>query len=160
MIAKATLRYIRISPRKVRQVIPLIKGKRAEVAVSMLFSIKKRASEYLIDLIESALANAKRVQGVDSANLFISRLVANGGPQLKRFRAGSMGRAGMIRKRTSHVTVELDEIAKQETPANDAARAQVKKPREGRIKVKGARATGKAAKAVKAAKPESKKGKE
>lgn len=124
MIAKATLRYVRISPRKVRQVIPLIKGKRAEDAVAVLFSVKKRASEYLIDLIESAMANARRMQGVDVANLYVSNLIANGGPQLKRFRAASMGRAGMIRKRTSHITVELDTLAGKETPAGKAAGTQ------------------------------------
>ena len=124
MIAKATLRYIRISPRKVRQVIPLIKGKRAEDAVAVLFSVKKRASEYLIDLIESAMANARRVQGVDVANLYVSNLIANGGPQLKRFRAASMGRAGQIRKRTSHITVELDTLVGKEAPAGKAAGAQ------------------------------------
>lgn len=159
MIAKATLRYIRISPRKVRQVIPLVKGKKAEEAVAMLFSVKKKASEYLIDLIESALANARRIQGVDSTNLVISRLVADGGPQLKRFRAASMGRAGMIRKRTSHITVELDEVAQEAAPAEAQAGRVEKKPREGRVKAKGARAAAKAAKPAKAAKAESKKGK-
>ena len=71
-----------------------------------------------------------------------------------------MGRAGMIRKRTSHITVELDEIAKEAAPAKGSARAEAAdKPRQGRVNVKGAGA-GKAAKPAKAAKPESKKGKE
>lgn len=108
MIAKATLRYIRISPRKVRPVIALIKGKKAEDAIATLYSVKKRASALLIDVIESAIANAKRSPDIDVSDLYVSNLIANGGPQLKRFRAGSMGRASTIRKRTSHITVELD----------------------------------------------------
>ncbi len=108
MISKATLRYIRISPRKVRPVIALIKGKKAEDAISMLHSVKKKASALLIDLINSAVANAERKGVADISTLYVSNLIACGGPQLKRFRAGSMGRASTIRKRTSHITVELD----------------------------------------------------
>jgi large subunit ribosomal protein L22 len=110
MVTRAVLRYARISPRKVRPVVPLVKGKRPEEAIAILFSVKKKASQLLIDLLRSALANAKRMQGVDMSALYVSRIVADGGPQMKRFRAASMGRAGMIRKRTSHITVELDRI--------------------------------------------------
>jgi large subunit ribosomal protein L22 len=109
MVTRAVLRYVRISPRKVRPVIALVKGKGPEEAISILFSVKKKASQYLIDLLESAMANAKRIQGIDITDLYISNLVANGGPQMKRFRAASMGRASTIRKRTSHITVELDQ---------------------------------------------------
>ena len=110
MVTRAVLRYIRVSPRKFRLIVPLIKGKRAEEAQAILASVKKGASIYAIELLKSALANAKRIHGIDTANLYISRLVVDGGPQLKRFRAASMGRASSIRKRTSHVTLELDEI--------------------------------------------------
>ncbi len=119
MLTRAVLRYVRISPRKVRPVIPLVKGKSPDEAIAILFSVKKKASQYLIDLLNSAVANAKRMQGVDAGNLYISNIVACGGPQMKRFRAASMGRAGMIRKRTSHITVELD----QRQPAGGAAKA-------------------------------------
>ena len=108
MITRAVLRYVRISPRKVRPVIALVKGKSPEEAISILFSVKKKASQYLIDLLKSAMANARRIQGIDVTDLYISNLIANGGPQMKRFRAASMGRASTIRKRTSHITVELD----------------------------------------------------
>jgi large subunit ribosomal protein L22 len=118
MLTRAVLRYVRISPRKVRPVIPLVKGKSTDEAMAILFSIKKKASQYLIDLLNSAVANAKRMQGVDAGNLYISNIVACGGPQMKRFRAASMGRAGMIRKRTSHITVELD----QREPEGGAAK--------------------------------------
>ena len=116
MTSKAILRYARISPRKFRLVIPLIKGKKAEEAVAILYSVKKRASGYAIELLKSAIANAKRkVQGLDTSTLYIAKMVADPGPMLKRFRAASMGRAGSIHKHTSHLTVELDVI--KATPA-------------------------------------------
>ncbi len=108
MISTATLRYIRISPRKVRPVIALVKGKKAYDAVAVLQNVKKKASALLIDVINSAIANAERKGVADSSELYVLNIIANGGPQLKRFRAGSMGRASTIRKRTSHITVELD----------------------------------------------------
>jgi large subunit ribosomal protein L22 len=123
MITRAVLRYIRISPRKVRPVFPLIKGKKPDEAIAILFSVKKKASQYLIELLRSAMANARRMQGVDVDNLYISSLVANGGPQMKRFRAASMGRAGTIRKRTSHITIELDNLAAKAPELKGAAHA-------------------------------------
>ncbi len=121
MISKATLRYVRISPRKVRPVIALIKGKKAQDAIATLMSVKKKASTLLIDVISSALANAKRIPGVESSSLYISSLIANGGPQLKRFRAASMGRASTIRKRTSHITVELDTFTAKTAESVDSS---------------------------------------
>jgi len=117
MVTRAILRYIRIAPRKFRQVIPLVKGRNPEEAIAILTSVKKGASKYAIDLIKSAIANAKRKQGVDVANLYISRLIADCGPTLKRYRASSMGRASPILKRTSHLTVELDEAKPQNRKA-------------------------------------------
>lgn len=103
------MRYARISPRKYRLIIPLVKGKKAEDAVAVLSSVKKRASGYAIELLKSAIANAKRkIQGLDTSTLYISKMIADPGPMLKRFRAASMGRAGSIHKHTSHLTVELD----------------------------------------------------
>ena len=110
MIAKAVARYIRITPRKFRQIIPLIKGRNPEEAIAILMSVNKKASTYAIELLKSAVANAKRIQGVEPSNLYISNMVANCGPMLKRYRAASMGRATMIKKRTSHIIVELDEV--------------------------------------------------
>ena len=112
MVTRAVLRYVRITPRKFRLIIPLVKGKNPEEAVAILMGVKKGASKYGIDLIKSAINNAKRKQGVEVSELVISNLVASGGPMLKRFRAASMGRASMIKKRTSHITVELDYMPK------------------------------------------------
>lgn len=115
MIASAKLKYIRVTPRKFRLIIPLVKGKSPEAAIAILAGVKKYAARYCEDLIKSALANAKRIQGLDVSTLHISKLTADGGPMLKRFRAASMGRAGAILKRTSHITLELDQI-KQPAP--------------------------------------------
>ena len=131
MITRAETRYARLTPRKFRQIIPLVKGKNPEEAIVILMTVKKKASVYAIELLKSAIGNAKRIQGIDLNNLCISKMIANCGPQLKRYRAGSMGRAGMIRKRTSHIIVELDEIARKAAP-------KVKEPVKHEAKPKAA----------------------
>ena len=133
MITRAVLRYVRITPRKFRLIIPLVKGKRPEDAIAILTGVKKGASKYGIDVISSALNNAKRKQGVDVSELCISNFVANGGPMLKRFRAASMGRASSIHKHTSHLTVELD-VVKTETPAHHAEDKAAKKLKVEKVK--------------------------
>lgn len=131
MVTRAVLRYLRITPRKFRLIIPLVKGKRAEDALSILYTVKKGASKYCIDLLKSAMANAKRIQGIDVANLYISNLTASGGPMLKRFRAASMGRASTIRKRTSHITLELSELSVPQTaPKAKPGARETKKPKK------------------------------
>lgn len=118
MVSKAVLRYVRLSPRKFRLIVPLVKGKRAEEAIAILTGVKKRASEYGIALLKSAIANARvKVQGIDTSKLYISKLIADPGPMLKRFRAASMGRAGSIHKHTSHLTIELDEMKTEDVHA-------------------------------------------
>tara|TARA_B100000315_G_C14547603_1_gene574055 strand:+ start:1006 stop:1365 length:360 start_codon:yes stop_codon:yes gene_type:complete len=107
MIAKAHAKYIRISPTKVRPVISLIKGNPVGVAMSKLTLTSKRGAYYLQKVLKSALANAKN-KGHEEKSLFISKVIANPGPTLKRYRAASFGRASLIRKRTSHILIELD----------------------------------------------------
>jgi ribosomal protein L22, bacterial type len=124
MVSKAILRYTRLSPRKFRLIIPLVKGKRAEEAIAILTAVKKKASGIGIELLKSAIANAKvKNQGIDTSMLYISKMIADPGPMLKRFRAASMGRASMIHKHTSHLTVELD-IVKTEAPASAEGKAK------------------------------------
>jgi large subunit ribosomal protein L22 len=124
MVSKAILRYTRLSPRKFRLIIPLVKGKRAEEAIAILTAVKKKASGYGIDLLKSAIANAKvKNQGIDTSTLYISKMIADPGPMLKRFRAASMGRASMIHKHTSHLTVELD-VIKTEAPVSAEGKAK------------------------------------
>lgn len=111
MVARAEAKYIRISPRKVRLVITLIKKEKATGAMAKLVLINKRGAYYLSKVLKSALANAKN-KGYQEDKLFISKVVANPGPVLKRYRAASFGRATMIRKRTSHILVELESSEK------------------------------------------------
>ena len=114
------MKYTRLSPRKFRLIIPLVKGKRAEEAIAILSAVKKKASGIGIELLKSAIANAKvKNQGIDTSTLYISKMIADPGPMLKRFRAASMGRASMIHKHTSHLTVELD-VIKTEAPSSAA----------------------------------------
>jgi len=107
MVAKAEGKYIRISPTKVRMVSDLFRGRNAKQALVELEHFHKKAAHLIRKVLHSALANAK-VKGYDEDKLFISRLIANPGPTLKRYRAASFGRATPMRKRTSHILVELD----------------------------------------------------
>lgn len=137
MVSKALLRYVRITPRKFRLIIPLVKGRRAEEAIAILTAVKKKASLYAIELLKSAIANAKRnVQGLDTSTLYISKMVADPGPMLKRFRAASMGRASSIHKHTSHLTVELD-VIKVETSQQEAGKG-IEKTKVKKVKAASA----------------------
>ena len=107
MIARAEAKYVRISPRKVRMVIDCIKGLYVSKARAILKSTNKRAAALLEKVLRSAIANASN-KGYKEDTLYIAKVIANSGPVLKRYRAASFGRAAMIRKRTSHILVELD----------------------------------------------------
>lgn len=107
MIAKAEGKFLRISPTKVRQVIDLIRHKDALEAQSILTNLNKRPKEYLIKILQSAIANAKR-KGFNAQQLYVSKIICNVGPTWKRFKAAAFGRAAPIKKRTSHIKIELD----------------------------------------------------
>lgn len=109
MVSKAVLRYLRISPRKVRQVINLVRGKDVDTAEVILNHLNKRPAVYVLKLLKSAIANAE-YKGFKGRRLYISKITADGGPMLKRYRAVPFGRADMIRHRTTHITIELDEF--------------------------------------------------
>jgi len=106
---RAIARYIRVSPRKIRLLMREIKGKKVEEALTLLAFAPQRGAPILRKLINSALANASQYPDIDVDNLFIRHIYADEGPTLKRFRPRAMGRATRIRKRTSHLTVILDE---------------------------------------------------
>ncbi|MFH1644809.1 MAG: 50S ribosomal protein L22 [Candidatus Omnitrophota bacterium] len=108
MLAKAIVKYAKISPRKIREVIDLVRGKDALEALAVLKATNKKASGILVKGLNSALANTKKLPNVNEEKLYISRIFADGGPFLKRFMAQAQGRATTIRKRTSHITIELD----------------------------------------------------
>jgi large subunit ribosomal protein L22 len=108
-VAKAYARYIRVSPRKTRQIINLIRGQNLTHALAILTSINKGAKTYVEKLLRSAASNAKQNPTVNPERLFISKITADNGPMLKRYRAAAMGRATMVRHRTTHLSVELAE---------------------------------------------------
>ena len=109
--AVAHLKHARISPRKVQIVLDLIRGKDADMAMAILKNTRRGASEYLIKLLKSAVANAENNFGMDPANLVVSEVFATPGPILKRIMPRAQGRAYRINKRTSHVTIAVAEKA-------------------------------------------------
>lgn len=112
MEARAKLSYARISSRKVKIVIDMIRNKPVDVAMGILKNTPKAASELLIKLLASAMANAENNHNMDINNLYIAEIYANQGPTLKRVRPRAQGRAFRIRKRTSHITIVLKELGK------------------------------------------------
>ena len=109
MEAKATLRYIRISPRKVGIVCDLIRGKSIAQAMNILALTPKAAAEPLAKLVKSAAANAENNHGMDPEKLYVSACYAAPGPIIKRMRFASRARVHRIEKRTSHITVAVSE---------------------------------------------------
>lgn len=107
--AKAIARYVRISPRKVRQVVDLIRGKKVSDALAILQFTPKAATEPVTKVLKSAVANAEHNYEMDADELFVTEIFVDQGPTLKRIRPRAMGRADQIRKRTSHITVVVGE---------------------------------------------------
>lgn len=107
--AQATLKYARISARKVKIVADLIRGKDVNEALAIVKFTPKASSDIIEKLLKSAIANAENNHNMDSRNLYISEIYANQGPTLKRIRPAAKGSAVRIRKRTSHITIVLSE---------------------------------------------------
>ena len=105
MEAKAHLKFARISPRKVGIVCDLIRGKDVKTAMAILMNTPKAASELMIKVLKSAVANAENNHGMDPEKLYVSATYANGGPILKRGMPRAQGRMYRINKRTSHITI-------------------------------------------------------
>lgn len=112
MRPRAIARYIRMSPRKVRAVIDLIRGKTVNEALAILANTPRAAARPVMKVLKSAIANAENNMNMDQDNLYVAEIYADQGPTLKRIRPRARGMAYMIRKRTSHITVVLDEIKK------------------------------------------------
>ena len=106
---KAILRYARISSRKVKIVLDLIKGKNIDEAYAILRYTPKAASDILFKLLKSAEANATNNNGLNRDDLYVAEAFANQGPTLKRIMPRARGRAYRIRKRTSHITLVVKE---------------------------------------------------
>ena len=110
MESKAIVRYVRITPRKVRLVSDLVRGKSVNDALKILkFSSRKRTASTLSTLLESAVANAEQKGRIDVDNLVVKSLLVDQGPTLKRFASRAKGQGMRILKKTSHITVVLEE---------------------------------------------------
>jgi len=109
METKAVAKYIRISPQKARLVADTVRGMNVDEAITALRFMPKKGARILRKVIESAVANADQMETIDVDTLYIKSIEINGGPSLKRFRPRAMGRATRIIKRTSHITVIVDE---------------------------------------------------
>lgn len=107
MIAKAELKFIRGSARKIRQVIDLIRNLDVRDALSVLSTVNKRPKVTIEKLLLSAISNAKN-KGLKEDDLYISKIVADEAARWKRYKAAAFGRATEILKRTSHIKIELD----------------------------------------------------
>ncbi len=141
MEVKAKLSYLRIAPRKVRMVTALIRGKKVEKAQAILNFTTKKAAQPVLKLLNSALASATNNFQMQGSNMYISKVLVNEGPKLKRWRARARGRAFAIQKKTSHITIVLQETEKAPqmkkkkakkvlTPIKETKKkAQVEKPK-------------------------------
>ena len=121
--ARAT--YVRVTPMKARRVIELIRDLPAQDALSVLKFAPQAASEPVAKVLASAIANAEHNFSLDADSLFVSRAYVDEGPTMKRFRPRAQGRAYRIRKRTSHITIEVESVERRapakKAPARKAA---------------------------------------
>ena len=133
MKISAKLNYIRIAPRKMRLLADLVRGKKVDQAMILLDFNLKKGGLPLKKLLAQAIANAKDNselgKQLDSSVLHISKITVDEGPKLKRWRARARGRAARIHKKTSHITVILDEI-KEKTKR---IKGEVKKPSSAKV---------------------------
>lgn len=109
MEARATGKYMRISPQKVRRIVGTVKGQPVEAGLNRLKFMPQKASGVVEKILRSAVANADQQGEMDVDALLIKNIIVNEGPMLKRFRARARGRATRILKRTSHITVIVAE---------------------------------------------------
>ena len=124
MVSKASVTFVRISPRKVRYVIDLIRRKSVPQAQAILNGSPRRAADIVRKLLNQAVDAAEKNSQLQAGDLLVSKVLADGGPSMKRFRAATMGRANRFVKRTSHIQLELD-LRKNAavTPVKGAAKA-------------------------------------
>ena len=108
-MVNATAKYVRVSPRKAGDVAAMIRGKKVAEAKAILALSPRGAAKLVGKVLDSAVANAETNNNMDADDLWVVRAYADPGPTIKRFRPRAMGRASRIRKRTSHITVSVDE---------------------------------------------------
>ena len=105
----ACAKYVRVTPRKVKIVLDLIRGKKVDEALAIVMYTPKSASPVIEKLLNSAIANAENNLEMNREDLYVAECYANQGPTLKRYWPRSHGRADMIKKHTSHITIVLDQ---------------------------------------------------
>jgi large subunit ribosomal protein L22 len=130
MAVKAHLKHLRISPRKVRLVVDIIRGMEVDKALEQLDYTSKRSSGPVIKLLKSAIASAEHDFKLERKDLYVSKIIVEEGPTLKRMMPHAMGRSFPIAKRTSHITLILDK--KSELPAKEAIEEAKNKISEGK----------------------------
>lgn len=111
MIAQARGQYLRVAPTKVKLLIDLIRGKDVATSLAILTHANKGCKASVAKVLKSAVANAKQ-KGLNETQLYVSKITADHGPSWKRHRAEAFGRASVILKRTTHLTIELDLITR------------------------------------------------
>ncbi len=109
MEVKADLRYARVGTQKARLVANTIRGKNVNDAIRILTFMPKKTAVFLKKLVESAVANAEQKKVIDIDKLFVKTVLVDEGPDMKRYRPRAQGRAFQIRKKTSHISLVLDE---------------------------------------------------
>ncbi len=134
--ARAVARHVRISPMKARRVVDLVRGLPAQEALTVLKFAPQAASETVYKVLASAIANAENNERLDPESLLVRAAYVDEGPALKRFRPRAQGRAYRIRKRTCHITIEVESVgtgpvraargARKAAPAKAAPRAAKK----------------------------------
>ena len=138
--AVAKARFVRVSPRKARRVIDLVRGRSVEDALEILRWAPQAASEPVAKVIASAAANAQNNNGLDPATLVVATVYADEGPTAKRIRPRAQGRAFRIRRRTSHITVVVES-----RPAKDQRSAKSTRARRAEASKAAAKAPAKKA---------------
>ncbi len=109
MEARAIAKFIRVSPRKARMVVDLIRGKKLDEALAILRYTPNKATDAVTKVVKSAAANAEHNYEMDRDELFISAVFIDQGPSLKRMMPRAMGRADIIKRKTSHITVVVSD---------------------------------------------------
>ncbi|KPJ73348.1 50S ribosomal protein L22 [Parcubacteria bacterium DG_74_1] len=128
MSVTAKLPYLRIAPRKVRIVADLVRRKSVEEAQAILNFTTKKAAPILLKLLKQAVSSAKTNLQLEEKNLYISKILIDEGPKYKRWRPRARGMATPIQKRTSHVTIVLDEVVKKPKKAKKLKKAKEIRP--------------------------------
>lgn len=126
MQVKAKLKYLRISPKKVRKVVDVVRVMEVSDALDYLHFAPQKAARFVLKTLQSAIANAEHNFSLKKDNLFISEIKADQGPTLKRWRARAFGRAAMIRKRSSHLSVVLGEKGSTKSAVSRKEKISVK----------------------------------